>query len=258
MNSNFASALEFQKQLVQKVTAFTDNQIALGSQEKGLDIYQNNLLMNAARSLAITYPVITKMLGDHAMTVLAKRLLKSDMPATGDWADWGYHLAGELADSEVIGSLPFIADMAKLEWRLHQINASKQSQFLSSSLHLIQSESLHHLCMQMQPELTLLSSAYPLADLWLAHCPWQPDFTPDISTLKNILQTKCTVFYCLLYQHQSHAQVKAIHMQEYRFMKDVQKKMSLTSLINAHPLIDLSEWIKSAIKLNVLAAITTK
>ncbi len=249
MNSAMQSVLEFQRNFAQQVSSLDLNSLQPSDKQiKGMAIYQNNFLMTAARALSVSYPVITKMLGEQGITVLAKRLLKVSMPATGDWADWGFDLPRELAASELAEALPFLPDMANLEWHIHRLNRTKQSQFEQLSLELLQQHDLQNLYLKMQNGLTLVTSEYPVVELWRAHRPWDVSYAPQESELLTILSSETAPFYCLVYQNQNYAQVESLSAHQYRLIRDAQNEVSLSALFTIHSHLGFSRWMETAIE----------
>lgn len=86
---------------------------------RGLKSYQSNAHMLSERVLVAAYPVVTAILSPESMGQLARALWHRHPPVRGDLARWGADLPGFIAASPQLAELPWLADVARIEWALH-------------------------------------------------------------------------------------------------------------------------------------------
>lgn len=98
-------------------TLTTDH--AIPTSARGLKSYQSNAHMLAERVLVAAYPVVTAILSPDSMGQLARALWHRHPPVRGDLARWGADLPGFIAASPQLAELPWLADVARIEWALH-------------------------------------------------------------------------------------------------------------------------------------------
>lgn len=98
-------------------TLTTDH--AMPTRARGLASYQSNAHMLAERVLVAAYPVVTSILSPDSMGQLARALWHRHPPVRGDLARWGADLPGFIAASPQLAELPWLADVARIEWALH-------------------------------------------------------------------------------------------------------------------------------------------
>lgn len=98
-------------------TLTTDH--AMPTRARGLASYQSNAHMLAERVLAAAYPVVTAILSPDSMGQLARALWHRHPPVRGDLACWGADLPGFITASPQLAELPWLADVARIEWALH-------------------------------------------------------------------------------------------------------------------------------------------
>ena len=98
-------------------TLTTDH--AMPTRARGLASYQSNAHMLAERVLVAAYPVVTAILSPDSMGQLARALWHRHPPVRGDLARWGADLPGFIAASPQLAELPWLADVARIEWALH-------------------------------------------------------------------------------------------------------------------------------------------
>jgi hypothetical protein len=140
----------------------------------GLAIYRHNARGLTLRCLGAAYPVLHELVGDAAFAVLAQAYWLAEPPTRGDLADWGASLAGWLAASGAVASgltaaAPYLPDMARLEWALHCAELAGDAAPDLASLALLAHPEPAELALCLAPACRLLVSAYPVADIWLAH-----------------------------------------------------------------------------------------
>ena len=164
MNALLASLSEQQNQLIAQILA-SDAAVP----NRGLAAYRANALANAKRALSSTFPVIAQLVGDDNFSFVSRGFLRGFPPQRGDLAQWGEKLGFFLTQIPQLASLPFLADVAHLEWALHTCAGDMdQAQDLGSFAALTEYDP-SRLLFRLAPGAGLLASAYPAAAIFLAH-----------------------------------------------------------------------------------------
>lgn len=131
-----------------------------GSNEKRIALYRGNVIANVHRALIAIYPVLQQIVGEAFFTGLVRAFWQVHPPTVGDWNQYGEQLSSFIASFEHAQHLPYLGDVARLEWAVHQAaNAADESP------HEIREEPR----VLWLPGTQILISSYPIADLWLAH-----------------------------------------------------------------------------------------
>jgi hypothetical protein len=97
---------------------------ALFESARGLKAYQSNGHALAERVLVAAYPVVTEVISPDSMGQLARALWHAHPPTRGDLAWWGDALPAFMAASPQLADLPWLPDLARLEWALHTAQAA--------------------------------------------------------------------------------------------------------------------------------------
>lgn len=215
---------------------------------QGLRIYQNNLLMTAARSLSLSYPVLEKLLSAQTMVAVAREFLKVSRPDAGDWAEWGEQLPDWLATTALAEESPFLPDVARLEWLMHHASRSAPADFHSSSLSMLSGESLEQARIALAPSVGVLASSYPVDAIWQAHQPQEGAFELDTVALEEALGQGAPARYLLVYQHNQVAHMKSLSRQEHAWFADLNQGYTVAELIARHPEFELITWLPRAIQ----------
>lgn len=138
---------------------------------RGLQAYAANAAASADRVLAGIYPVLARQVGDAAMAVLARQAWRHAPPRRGDLDDWqalGDALPALIAEAPPLADQPWLADLARLEWAVHQAErAADAPEGPPAGLDGLAADDAPARRLQLRPGTALLPSAWPVATLWL-------------------------------------------------------------------------------------------
>lgn len=146
---------------------------------RGLQAYQANAGALAERALAAAFPTIAQLVGEASFAALARAFWAAHAPAHGDMAQWGAELPGFIAMADQLASEPYLADVARLEWAVHEAETAADTPATPQGLELLAGAEPQALRLVLKPGTALLSSTHPVATIWLAHRSEGDDrFTP--------------------------------------------------------------------------------
>ncbi|WP_229455379.1 DUF692 family multinuclear iron-containing protein [Massilia sp. KIM] len=159
---------------------------ALASELRGdparLAVYRGNLAANWRRALANAYPVIEQLVGEEGFGALAHAYGKAHPSQDPDLNRFGAQLSTFLAGFAPARELPYLADMARLEWALHLAwMAGDAGPLAFAALAGMDPARLAAARLSLHPSCALLSSPWQVARLWRAHREEDVDFPTDIA-----------------------------------------------------------------------------
>lgn len=154
----------YQAQLFQDIW----NGVDIQSQDAGIAIYRQNLLINAERALSITYPTVVQLVGEEFFSFLVRDFIHYEKLSEGDWGVWGETLPDWLAENESLASFPFIRDCARLDWLCHQAERDAELQAVTAAP-ISTDTDLTQLSIHYCAGANMLQSYYPIVDIKLAH-----------------------------------------------------------------------------------------
>lgn len=132
-----------------------------------LDIYRNNVLVNYRNALRDTYPAIVRLVGDEFFNAAAWRYARTHHSGSGDLHDYGDTFAEFLGNFEPASTLPYLPDMARLEWAMHRVfHAADAPALTAADFAGMDENRLPSLCLALHPATWLLTSRYPLTRIW--------------------------------------------------------------------------------------------
>ncbi|MEW6707192.1 MAG: DNA-binding domain-containing protein [Pseudomonadota bacterium] len=138
---------------------------------RGLQAYRANAGAHAQRTLEGVYPVVQALVGEEAFGALARACWRRHPPEKGDLAWFAASLPACIESETQLAELPYLADVARLEWMLSQAEAAADREPAPGSFGLLASQAPEQLRFTPAPGFAVLRSAYPVHTLWRAHQP---------------------------------------------------------------------------------------
>jgi len=146
-----------------------------------LAIYRNNVLGNYRKALGATYPVVRALVGAAFFGAAVEAFVRAHPSARGDVNRYGGELARFLAAYPPARSLPYLPDVARLEWAIDQAGIAADAPPLElAALAAVPPGELPQLRFRLHPSARLVASAYPLFRIWQAHQPGHEDDRVDL------------------------------------------------------------------------------
>lgn len=135
-----------------------------------LAVYRGNLHANCAKALAGAYPIVRKIVGEGFFDAMAREYLRANPSRSGDLNRYGARLADFLDEFPHTADLPYLPDVARMEWLAHRAHfAADAPAFDAPALASLEAERLAQLRPRLSPACGLLASAWPLGRLWTIH-----------------------------------------------------------------------------------------
>lgn len=138
-------------------------------------VYRNNVFNNYSEAMRAVYPVVECLVGEDFFAGAARKYIVAHPSSSGDLHDFG-HRFGEFLDSFApAAALPYLGDVARLEWFWHEcFHAAEHPPLSLERLGSVPNESLDALRFKIHPACRLLASRYPVGKIWSVNQPdWQ-------------------------------------------------------------------------------------
>ena len=137
-----------------------------------LAVYRNNVVGSLIDALADTFPVTQELLGEAFFRAMAGVFARQAPPGSHILAHYGEGFAEFIEGFEPARSVPYLADMARLELAYVRAYHAADAEPVASEgvgLALASGERIGELLLACHPSVTVLSSAYAIVSLWAAH-----------------------------------------------------------------------------------------
>lgn len=132
-----------------------------------LAAYRRNVIGNWVGALRSTYPVVATALGEAAFRRLAADYALNHASPSGDLNEYGADFPDHLAALAEVDELPWLTDLARLEWALQAAYyAADADPFDFAALAGVPPELHAGLRFRLAPALCSVVSDWPLAALW--------------------------------------------------------------------------------------------
>ncbi|TFY91703.1 DUF2063 domain-containing protein [Pseudomonas kairouanensis] len=135
-------------------------------------VYRNNVYSALINALATAYPVTLQLVGDDFFRAMASLYIQAHPPAGPLISEYGNTLAEFIQGFEPAASVPYLADVARLErLRVRAYHAADcQPLDQHALLQALQGQTdLGRLRLQLAPSLGTLDSPYAVVAVWAAH-----------------------------------------------------------------------------------------
>lgn len=135
-------------------------------------VYRNNVHSSLINVLATGYPVTLQLVGDEFFRAMAAMYVQALPPTSPLINEYGGDLADFIQGFAPAASVPYLADVARLErLRVRAYHAADAIPLDQQEViaRLQQQSGLGDLRLQLHPSVATLNSAYAVVGLWAAH-----------------------------------------------------------------------------------------
>ncbi len=150
---------------------------------KRLRIYRNNTFVSLTDALMATFPAVVSIVDERFFRFMAHTFIAAYPPAEPMLSNYGADLASFIAAFDPCRPLPYLADLARLEWAINEAGLEGNEPAMPpETLTTFAPEVLAVGSMRLQPSLRLVVSRWPILALWQAN---QPDTTAGQPSLER-------------------------------------------------------------------------
>lgn len=179
----------------------------------GMAAYRGNVFGNWGEALAGAYPIVRKIVGEEFFAGLAHAYARAHLSRSGDLNEYGERLADFVAGFRHTLDLPYLPDVARMEWLAHR--ASYAQDAAPFGLHGLDGSSV----LRLTPPSALFVSRWPLGRIWTVH---QDDYEGGID-----VDLRAGPDRILVHRSALRAQVRALAPGDYRFLEAIRRRQTL-------------------------------
>jgi hypothetical protein len=207
----------------------------------GMAVYRGNVFGNWSQALAGAYPIVRKIVGQEFFECLAREYARAQPSTSGDLNEYGAQLADFISTFPHTGDLPYLPDVARMEWLAHRAYyAADAAPFGLEGL----GESSR---LRLTPPCALLCSQWPLARIWTVH---QDDYGGAIE-----VDLRAGPDRILVHRPRWRAQVRSLAPGDYRFLDTARRGKRLDEALEAAaaedpafgPSLALAGWVDAGV-----------
>jgi len=159
------SLREFQKRFA---AALADPALAppAGSVRR-FGVHRNNARAGLLWVLEARFPAVKRLVGDEFFRAMTEAYIANDPPTSPILMLYGAGFASFIAGFAPAADLPYLADVARLEWLQHEAtNAADANPIGAAELAAVPPADVPGLRLRLHPSLRLFASNYPALTIW--------------------------------------------------------------------------------------------
>ncbi|MCB1920760.1 MAG: putative DNA-binding domain-containing protein [Candidatus Competibacteraceae bacterium] len=157
--------------------------------ERRLAVYRNNVRHALFSVLEAAFPVVRQLIGAECFTATALIFITEHPPQAPVLYAYGSDFANFLGSFRPLAELPWLADVARLEWARNEVLFAAESAALTpDQLAMAPPEELGGLRIGVRPTTRWLASPWPIHAIWAAHQPDGPPLeTVDLHQAESVM-----------------------------------------------------------------------
>lgn len=135
-----------------------------------MQVHRRNAEANWHDALAAAYPVVARLVGPAFFREAALRYAEAEPSASGDLEEFGAAFAPFLAAYPHAATLAYLADVARLEWALHESERAGDAAPLDlAALARCAAGDPGAIRLRLHPAVRLIASPHPILAIWEAN-----------------------------------------------------------------------------------------
>ena len=188
--------------------------------QPGFEIYLGNVHGNWIKALASSYPIVRKIVGESFFDGLARDYARANPSGSGDLNLFGERFPGFVAGHAEVRDLPYLADVARMEWTAHQLHfAGDSAPFDPACLTGVAPDQYSRLALRLAANGRLMVSRWPLGRIWEVH---QDRYSGDQS-----VDFESTFERILIYRPHWRVEVESVAPGDYRLLAEAGRGAAL-------------------------------
>lgn len=135
-------------------------------------VYRNNTTILLSEALGATFPIVRELVGGDFFANLCRAFVRTRPPKSPCLHEYGRDFADFIESVPGVEQLPYLADMARLEWAVNQaLYAANDAPLDPTRLSEISADDYARLTFACHPATRVIRSAYPIHAIWALHQP---------------------------------------------------------------------------------------
>jgi hypothetical protein len=138
-------------------------------------VYRNNVIVGLVGAVEGAFPAVKRIVGDDFFAAMARAYVKEEPPTSPVLMDYGASFADFVARFEPATTLPYLADVARIERAWQEAYHSAEAVSLApADFAGIAEADLPGLTFSLHPSLRVVRSAFPALTIWRMNTGDQP------------------------------------------------------------------------------------
>lgn len=188
-----------------------------------LSIYRDNINAGFINTLKTTYPVCNKLVGDEFFSAMCYRYLKSASSTSPDLNNYGEDFPDFIATFPHAQQLPYLSDVAKLEWYWHRCNFFKKNRVIAiEKLSGLTEQELRHCEFKLADDAILFTSDYPIFEIWATNTSTDAE--------EKIIELDDNKSQLIIFRDQDERRIDILNDEQYFLLATIKQQLSFGEL----------------------------
>ncbi|MBK8175430.1 MAG: putative DNA-binding domain-containing protein [Rhodospirillales bacterium] len=149
-----------------------------------LGIYRNHFRVSLIDALAASFPVVRRLVGEAFFRAIARRFVDTTPPRSPCLSEYGAEFPAFLGECAETRVLPYLGDVARLEWLVMAAeNAADQPVLSATALAAMSPGAITGARFTLHPSVGLIASNFPIAQIWAANQECNQECTAAAETI---------------------------------------------------------------------------
>jgi hypothetical protein len=206
-----------------------------------VQIYKRAILATLERALGNIFPVCKQLVGKQFFEGMARKYAYETPSTSPDLANFGDEFARFIAEFEPAASLPYLPDVATLEWHWHRaFNAADETGLDTTALATVPESETGRIVFRMPASAALVASDYPIQRIWQVN---QPDWTGG--QVVDLEQGGCRL---IVWRQEYDMRIDELNESEWRLLNAVAEAIPFQALAERADTPDFDALLPSCVQ----------
>lgn len=129
-------------------------------------VYRNNVYSSLIELLAARFQVTARLVGEEFFRAMARVYVQREPPRSPVLLRYGASFPDFIAGFPPAEPVPYLADVARLEWARHMAYHAADAEALSLEALQMALDNVDRATLRLHPSLSIVRSAYPVVTIW--------------------------------------------------------------------------------------------
>jgi len=204
-------------------------------------IYRRAILGTLVRTLGAIYPVCRQLVGEEFFDAMAQVFARQTPSESPDLGDYGEQFSDFIAGFEPAAKLPYLADVARLEWHWHRaFHAPDETAIDVAALAGVNEADTGRIVFRLPVSASLLTSDYPVQRIWQVNqADWAGERTVDLDA---------GAAHLIIWRRGLEMRIDEPDAVEWSLLNAIESGQSLAEINNAKTLQNLDATLPRCVK----------
>lgn len=137
-----------------------------GTPTKRFGVYRNNVFASLTGCLAARFPVVARLVGEEFFSAMARVFVERHPPSSPALFEYGDDFPSFLASFPPAKALPYLPDVARLEWHIATSYHAADAQPIDATALAQLGDGASGKGLALHPSCAMVLSRYPIVSLW--------------------------------------------------------------------------------------------